>query len=78
MREKEIPSVGIAAVIIVVVALLGFFAYRAVQPPAPTVPIPTTGLGGPDPRNPARPPVDEHANDWHPPTTHAPVTTAGR
>jgi hypothetical protein len=66
MREKEIPPAGIAAVIVAVVALLGFFAYRAAMPPAPTVPIPAVGHG-PDPNNPARPPVDEHANDWHPP-----------
>jgi hypothetical protein len=77
MREREIPPVGIAAIIVVVVALLGFFGYRAAMPPAPTVPIPAAGLSGPDPRNPARPPVDEHANDWHPSKAPA-AATAGR
>jgi hypothetical protein len=66
MEEKQAPPALLAAVI-VAVALLGFFLYRAGQPPAATVPIPTGAQGGVNQRNPARPPVDEHANDWRPP-----------
>lgn len=65
LGEKNVPPVAIAA-IVVVVGILGFFVYRAGQPPAATTPVPSAVQR--DPRYPARPPVDnEHANDWRPP-----------
>jgi len=74
MQEKSLPPTTIAAVIAIVVAvvLVGFFAYRSAQPPAPTGPGGTPIRSGIDPKNPAKPPVaDEHANDWHPPAPPA-------
>ena len=70
MRENAAPEIKVppAAIAVIVAAVLGlgFLAYRAAQPPAPTVPIPAASQI--DPRNPSRPPVaDEHANDWRPP-----------
>lgn len=64
-REKTI-SPAIIGVVLVFVVLIGVLAFRAAQPPAPT-PGQGGARSGVDPRNPARPPVDEHANDWHPP-----------
>lgn len=67
MRGTELPPAIVAGAIVVAVLLIGFFIYRASQPPASTTPIPAAA-GSVDPKNPAKPPVaDEHANDWHPP-----------
>jgi hypothetical protein len=71
LGEKNVPPVAIAAVV-VVVGVIGFFLYRAGQPPASTTPVPSSGLRSVDPRYPGRPPVDnEHANDWRPPARSA-------
>lgn len=66
MRNSQVSPAALAVVCVVAVVLLGYFAYRSLAPPAPSVSYTPGVPPWQDPQLKGKVEVGRSANDWHP------------